>query len=244
MSEFLHRLRIPVVMSIGCAAMLSSCFKDEPLNAECDIESAYVSMNSPLEVFYREQDTLKTVSSIEDKIIFQVRPRTDVSALVLNFTTTPGATVVPENGSVQDFSKGPVTYTVTSEDGAYSRTYSVTFVVENENTSEVLFFDFEHPYVVENSKAKFYSWTDYSADSVALNNWSTANAGYSILHSNAALDEYPTVVLDEGYEGKGVRLVTMSTGTAGRLFKMPLAAGNLFIGSFDTKSALQDALTA
>ena len=235
-------------MSVGCAALLSGCFKDEPLNAECDIEAAYVSMDSPLDLFLRERDTVQVVSSVESNIVFQVRPRSNVSSIAMTFTTTPGAIVEPENGSVQDFSNGPVTYTVTSEDGAWSRTYTVSFVIEADGTSEtseVTFFDFENPYIMSSGEtAKFYSWTDYSADGVALNNWATANAGYSILHSNAALDEYPTTVLEEGYEGKGARLVTMSTGEAGRLFKMPLAAGNLFIGSFDTKSALQDALSA
>ena len=31
------------------SATLTSCFKDEPLNAECDIEQAYIHVDNPLE---------------------------------------------------------------------------------------------------------------------------------------------------------------------------------------------------
>ena len=31
---------------------LTSCFKDEPLNAECDIEQAYVHADDPTEIFF------------------------------------------------------------------------------------------------------------------------------------------------------------------------------------------------
>ena len=33
---------LTVLLALSLALCLSSCFKDEPLNAECDIEQAYL----------------------------------------------------------------------------------------------------------------------------------------------------------------------------------------------------------
>jgi hypothetical protein len=41
----------------------------------------------------------------------------NVTALQLSFTLPAGATISPSNNSAQDFSSGPVTYTITAEDG-------------------------------------------------------------------------------------------------------------------------------
>jgi hypothetical protein len=49
----------------------------------------------------------------------------DLTALKLSFTLPAGATISPANGSAQDFSKGPVTYTVTAE----NKTTTVKIVV-------------------------------------------------------------------------------------------------------------------
>ena len=50
--------------------------------------------------------------------------------------------------------------------------------------------------------------------------------------------KYPTTPFEEGYKGKCVKLVTMDTGPLGLLKKIRLAAGNLFIGSFDTQNVM------
>ena len=42
-------------------ACLTSCFKDEPLNAECDIEAAWVHTANPSETFFHSSDTLVNV---------------------------------------------------------------------------------------------------------------------------------------------------------------------------------------
>lgn len=55
--------------------------------------------------------------------------------------------------------------------------------------------------------------------------------------------DYPTLQT-EGYIGKGIRLETKSTGDFGEKVKMPIAAGNLFIGTFIVKDALRDAKAA
>ena len=99
------------------SSTLTSCFKDEPLNAECDIEQAYIHVDNPLGMFYQQSDTLINVLSTAEDINFVVRKTTDLTALAPIFNMTPGATIYPDNGSEQDFSNGPIVYTTTSEDG-------------------------------------------------------------------------------------------------------------------------------
>ena len=149
------------------------------------------------------------------------------------FQITPGATISPASGSTHDFSQGGVTYTVTSEDKAWSRTYTVRV---NEVADHSPSYDFEN-FFLEPDKNKYYIWTDLTEDGTRLLNWASGNAGFAIVGGNKAPDKYPTVPLEEGYKGHGVCLTTRSTGTAGNLFKMPIAAGNLFTGEFISNTA-------
>lgn len=50
---------------------------------------------------------------------------TDMTALEVETTVSDRATVSPANGEKVDFSKGPVTFTVTAEDGVHTRSYIV-----------------------------------------------------------------------------------------------------------------------
>ena len=107
--------------------LLTSCFKDEPLNAECDIEQACLHADEPSEIFMKLTDSIATTNETARVVTFKVRKGTNLSALAPKFVITPGATISPESGSVQDFSKGGVVYTVTSEDRAYKKSYLVRF---------------------------------------------------------------------------------------------------------------------
>ena len=143
-NQLLKAMRTLAVLSLPlwCLFLLQGCFKDEPLSQECDIEQVYFSVSDPKSIFYRDKDTLAVISSIEDKVVFHVQPIADITALAPRFVLSAGSTIQPAEGVPQDFSQGPVSYTVTSEDGAYQRTYSIYFSVG----WEVTFFDFEHPY--------------------------------------------------------------------------------------------------
>ena len=48
----------------------------------------------------------------------------------------------------------------------------------------------------------------------------------------------------EGYQGYGVKLVTRKTGPIAQAVNKRIAAGNLFLGSFDPTNALTDAMRA
>lgn len=227
---------------LGAAFSLSfsSCFKDEPLNAECDIEQAYVHLDNPTDVFFAPSDTLIEVLSNANDIVFEVKDGVDVSAMDPQFRLTEGATVSPESGSTHDFSNGnAVVYTVTSQDGEWTRTYNVSFR-EAYNTTE---YDFENTRLVDGiNNSQYYAWSDLSSTGEWLGNWATGNPGFNIsaqfTSGSVPADEYPSSPVSDGHSGRGVKLETMSTGDFGSIVHMGIAAGNLFIGEFDASKAL------
>lgn len=217
------------------SSTLTSCFKDEPLNAECDIEQAYIHVDNPLGMFYQQSDTLINVLSTAEDINFVVRKTTDLTALAPIFNMTPGATIYPDNGSEQDFSNGPIVYTTTSEDGQYKRNYRVNFIF----SKDMLEYNFDHFSLNTNAPAnKYYVWTDLDDEGNPLNNWATGNPGYRMAKGSAQPDVYPTTPWSEEGHETCVKLTTCETGKFGSDRKMPIAAGNLFLGEFDTKKAL------
>lgn len=223
---------------------LSSCFKDEPLNAECDIEDAWVHYDDPQKYTWNLSDTIQHVYSAEKSITFKVRPGVDRTALAPMFVTTEGAVLTPASGTARDFSNGPLKYIVTSQDGNWQREYDVEFIEEHRTVRTTMNFDFERVsvYTDDITKKQYYKWSDLKEDGTEANNWASGNGGFSISNPSAKPDDYPTVTVDDGYEGKAVKLTTRATGPLGSMAKMPMAAGNLFLGEFITESALKDAL--
>ena len=74
--------------------------------------------------------------------------------------------------------------------------------------------------------------------------WASGNAGYAMTGVAKTADDYPTFQIANGKNGKCLSLVTRSTGFFGGLVGMPIAAGNLFIGSFDVNNAMSNPLQA
>ena len=220
----------------GCLTTLSSCFKEEPLNAECDIEQAYIHADNKILLnllFTNPSDTLVNVQSDQTNIEFTMRPHAALTKQAPIFRLTPGATISPESGSLQDFSKGPVTYTVTSEDKQWSRTYQVSIKKGQTTMPNEMEFEFEDAYL---SKG-YYNWQE-KWNGNKLDIWATGNSGFQMSNSSSKPEEYPTVMIEDGYKGKGVQLTTRRTSRLADAVKKPIAAGNLFIGQFDATDAL------
>ena len=238
-----------LIAIVAFATTLTSCFKDEAPNNECDIVEARIQVENPDEVFFQQSNAeLLGIESTKTDLIFpDLRPNSDVTALPVYFKTTPGATVSPESGSAQNFANGPVTYVITSEDGQYSRTYRVFIKAEEatqnpdqpEDKLAYIHYNFEN-YSLDPATSKFYMWSDYENGY----NWATGNPGFSIARGSAKPDQYPTTPLAEGYDGAAVKLETCDTGPFGVIVNMRIAAGNLFTGVFDSKSATKEPLMA
>lgn len=235
-----------ILAAVAVCATLASCFKDEPLNSECDIEQAYLHADNPDEIFFQPADSLVQIGSTETVIMFkQLRSNADLTALAPMFRITEGATIEPASGTVRDFSQGPLTYKVTSEDGAWSRTYEVRITAETPQPQEeeiVVEYDFEN-FFLERSKEKYYVWTDLLPDGTEALNWATGNAGFTMAKPSAKPDEFPTTPYDDGYDGHAVKLTTCKTSALAAQLDMRIAAGNLFTGVFDAKNALKKGQT-
>lgn len=232
-----------VALSAIAGATLSSCFKAEPLNAEADIEKAVVDVDNPEAFFYNATDAAIDVLSDQTLITFEVRSSADLTAMAPTFTLTPGATITPPSGSVHDFSDGPVTYVVTSQDGHTTRTYTVAFRRVSHTVTEVWNFNFEH-YELDPNYNQFYVWHNTLPDGTLASDWASGNAGFKMSRSKAKADEFPTVPDPNGYEGSCVHLITRDTGPFGHWSNKPIAAGNMFLGVFDISVAAMDPLKA
>ena len=231
--------------SIAMMIMNTSCFGDEPKGCEADIETATLHVAHPEQFFFQATDSMKVVFSTDSIIAFAVRSGADVSALAPEFSLSQGATVEPASGSTHDFGKGPVIYTVTSQDGKWQRRYRVSVVPTTYTVADTLRFDFEH-FELESGTGRqcFYIWHNTLADGTLGNDWSTANDGYRISMSTAQPEDYPSTPLLNGYDGAAVCLMTRDTGPFGRMANKRLAAGNMFLGSFDIRIAMSDHLHA
>ena len=231
-----------LITLLVCTA-LTSCFKDEAPNAECDITKAWVHIDNWESLFFNESDTAKNVLYSDTNIMFIVKPDSNITALSPMFEITEGATITPENGSTHDFSKGPVKYTVTSEDRQWSRTYYVSFSLPR--IPDEYSFDVASTYTDPKTKATYNKWFEQcdigNGNTVEMEVFANANSAFALSNNKTAIDKYPSVS-EEGYAGNCIRLTTCSTGSWGVLVKRPLAAGNFFIGEFDVSQALTNTL--
>ena len=218
--------------------LFTGCIKDEPQNMECDILEAWVEGDALSQHFSQATDMrLSDVPSSQEQLTFIVRQRAALPPVAVHFRLSPGATVTPADGSLQDFSRGPVVYTVTSEDGQWHRSYTIDFREATLPSSHHDFEDFEL-----SGNGKYYLWYDRADDGTKEGIWASGNEGFMIAKPNAPATDYPTVPDADGYDGYCVRLTTRSTGSWGKTFKKPIAAGNFFLGSFDSRFALINTL--
>ena len=226
--------------------LLTSCIKDEEANKECDILSAWVEGDQYKEFFYQPETDMRIneILYTSNTITFTVKSLISLPNIPLQFNITPGATIVPANGSEQDFRNGPVTYTVTSQDGSWKREYKVIFR-EAEFPTEYDFENFElNEYSFLFSKYSYYSWYEFDSKNNKVNLWATGNHGFGMGNSNLSPDEYPTVPVADGYDGNCVKMQTLSAGLLAASVKKYIAAGNLFIGDFDVNLALSNSLAS
>ncbi|MBR5170748.1 MAG: PCMD domain-containing protein [Muribaculaceae bacterium] len=242
-SHVIHRNILATALSLLMMTLMTSCFGEEPDGCEADIETVTLHADNPEQFFFQLTDSMQVVFSTDNEITFAVRGDADVSALSPILTLSAGATVEPASGSTHDFSHGPVTYTVTSQDGKWQRSYSVSVIPTLVTVSDTLRYDFEH-FELETATQRYYIWHNVLPDGTLGNDWSTANAGFRISMSTAKPEEYPSTPLLEGYDGAAVCLTTRDTGPFGRMANKRLAAGNLFLGTFDIRIAMSDHLHA
>ena len=190
---------------------MNSCIQDEPLNREADITNVKVEGNTFIS---------SIISDANDQVQIFVTSDADITNLAPVIEVSPGATISPASGVAMDFSEGKE-YTVTSEDGNYSKRYTI-----NVSSNIDLKYDFE-------------DWGEAGVSSrkypILLSNhnaWSTGNSGVAIVLD---ADPYPTEKTTDSYAGtyaaklqtiKGLNIPSIN-------LNIPIFAGSLFLGEFN-----------
>ena len=167
----------------------------------------------------------------------------DLSKQKLEFTLPQGATIkvnTPITGdteSTYDFSEEPHSrkFTVTSEDGQWQPVYTVNVILAELPT----LFKFEELLTTSSEYDTFYEFTPATSQEISkVLQWSSGNPGFKLTGMANSRIDYPTVQVANGFKGKAVKLETRNTGDFGAMVKMYIAAGNLFIGTFEVENAL------
>ena len=209
---------------------LSSCIKKEPPGAEADILSCTLS-----------GDVMLREPIIENsRVILTVKADVNRTDLAPVFTLTPGATIYPASGTAQDFTNAQP-YLVTSEDGNWSKEYMVYVTVAGITTEYN--FDLVKQYVRPlYTYDIFYDIVPGSGDTL---DWASGNAGFALTGMGTSDPaSFPTSCTDNGNGGKCAMMQTKDAGSFGAGVGMPIAAGSLFQGTFNTISALTSPLKA
>ena len=166
MGNFFKICAVGLTAAIG----ITSCIQEEALNTECDILTCTVPesiLESPVVV---DNNT----------VTLRIRPTGDISQLAPEFTVTEGATITPASGTPQDFLNAEnhtVYYTVTSQDGEWSKKYPVR-VIQKEIPS-VYKFNGTRLNLGEGDKGDKYSiLVERDENGEEVMTWASGNPGF------------------------------------------------------------------
>lgn len=233
-----HFISLIVLATI---TLFTSCIQEEAPNAECDI----LAVDTTYTWFRDNKEVLTNDFKVSnDEILFILEKDADINSIEIShdsimgaFTLTPGARI--EANDIKKDNNGIYLYFTTfSEDGKWSKIYTVKFI-------KMPPLDTNHVFGFENFETDSYTtWYETNNDGMRSNIWSSGNAGFKLVASKKPAEEYPTTTCAEGLNGDCVKLTTCDTGTMGKLSKMPIAAGSIFIGEFDSSNAMKAPLEA
>lgn len=222
---------------IACSALIfatTSCIQDEALNSEAAIDGCTGSENVIMTEI--SIDTQNRKGTIEVYVPKNVDLREETKKL--KFVQPAGCTVTPEKkmDEITDFTFQ--TYIVTSEDKKWSVPYTVEFIQKDLPTT----FHFQE--IKLSTNKEYHLFFEGTKEDAEYLKWSSGNPGYQLTGVTQIPSEYPTTQDGNGInQSKCLKLETKSTGSFGAMpgINMHIAAGNLFIGTFDLSKALKDA---
>lgn len=185
--------------------IFTSCIQDEALNMEADITDFTI----------KDSLFISSVISEESKSI-QIFINGEKTKFAPEIKLSKGASVFPKSGDSIDFSK-PIQYKVTSEDGGYTKTYTIELA-----NSITLVYEFENW-----AKAFFKKYPILESDN---NIWSSGNSGVALVMTPTIWPTAPDST--NVYTGKySLKLETIK-GRKTIVGNIPIFAGSLFIGKF------------
>ena len=216
---------------------LSSCIREEALNAECDVLSADAA-------WFKENNLLNgDVKITNNEIIFIINKEANLDTMPepeIVFQLTPGARI--EKDSTKRNKDGIFQYYTTySEDGNWNKQYIAKFI-KLPPLDEDHVFSFEHFELSSNNK--YNIWYEINNNGIRSELWASGNAGFMFTGKGKTPDDFPTTTDANGKRGNCIRLTTRDTGSFGKMAGMPIAAGNIFIGEFLSENAMKKPLEA
>ena len=219
-----------VIAGIMLCLAVTSCIQNEALNVEAAIDGCSGS---------DIQQCL--IDPNEFTVQLYASRAADPSKININFNLPAGASIVPVQRFTEDGintynfkDENPRLFKVTSEDGAFSAIYTIRLW----QTEMPFTYDFE-TLSSDNPYHKFTEDNPSSGTIIRRLELASGNPGFELTKMAKAPDGYPTVQVNGGGDGgKCVKLETKDTGSFGSMVKMYIAAGNLFIGSFEVGQAL------
>ncbi|MBR5893560.1 MAG: PCMD domain-containing protein [Bacteroidaceae bacterium] len=227
--------KLLMLLSVAAAAFLSSCIREEAPNAECDIlevDAAWLSANRDI--------IIGTPQISNYAVAFLVAEGVDCAALEPQFVLTPGATIT-KNGTSIEGEKTIIHYTAHAEDCVWSKPYEVSFTPRSVLPRDFV-FSFEN-YTLDNSN-RYNVWYEVYGNGTQRGIWASGNAGFAFTGKGQKAEDFPSAANPSGVEGDCIKLTTRDTGSFGKLAGMPIAAGNIFIGEFQSANAMKKPLEA
>lgn len=226
------------LLSFITLALLTSCIREEAPNAECDIIAVKTSWIEENKGILSGKPIITNTA-----VRFYVNEETSISDLKKldpQFELTPGAQIsslrtIDENGERGIY----MYYHTKSEDGNWCKVYTISFTKQSVIDTDAV-FSFEH----FAADKKYTVWYEEDANGTRLDWWATANAGFNMSGLGKTPEDFPTSIDTDGVNGNCVKLTTRSTGNFGKMMKMPIAPGNIFIGEFITANATKKPLEA
>ena len=195
----------------------NSCIQEEELDTNADILEAYIPPQ------YLKTDPIITNNSIE----FRVKSNIDLKNQAPVFILSPNATIDPVNGTLRDYSTTQ-TAVVTAQDKRWKKVYTISFNIDELKTSYL----FDQAELTD--KDRYYRFYSIGSNGDKIYDWATGNSGYVTVAGNKTPDEYPTTVEKGRNGGYAAKMQTLYTSSFAAATGNPIAAGNLFLGSFKT----------
>lgn len=167
MGNFFKICAVGLTAAIG----ITSCIQEEALNTECDILTCTVP-----------ESILESAVVIDNyTVTLRIKPSGDISKLAPEFTVTEGATITPASGTPQDFLNAKnhtVYYTVTSQDGEWSKKYPVR-VIQKEIPSVYKFNGTRLNLGEDNKGDKYSILVERDENGEEVMTWASGNPGYA-----------------------------------------------------------------
>ena len=219
------------------AFSFSSCIQDEAPNAECDIISVDAAWLEEHKDIFIDKPNI-TNNAVKFSVL-ESTPLEQLKELEPKFNLTAGASIKKIFGPIEYGKSGVIIlYRTYSEDGNWDKDYQITFIKQTFIPKGKV-FSFEN-YSLGN---KFYTWHEI-INNTKFDWWSSGNQGYVFAAGNKPATDFPTTICKEGYIGNCVKLTTCETNKTAAGLGKPIAAGNIFIGDFDSGNAMNAHLEA